>query len=190
MWVVAELSLVHERIDVGRQFGGNDKEWYLKMNPNGKIPVIDDDGFILWESHSIVRYLAERYGKDMLIPGDPGQRALAEQWMDWVLASVHPAMGQVFYGLIRTPEKKRDWTDIEIGKKELCRLFEILDNHLEGRDFVIGDKFSIGDIPVGAQAYRWFALDVEHPSFPALRSWYERLASRPAFREHVMIPLS
>lgn len=190
MWVIAELGLECDRVDIGGQFGQNDQDWYLAMNPMGRVPVLDDDGFILWESHSIVRYLAGKYGDGSLYPADPQARADAEKWMDWQIGFVQPAITPVFWGLIRTPESERDMAAIAAGAKQTAELMAVLDSHLEGREFIAGDHLTIGDVPVGAMTYRWYGLDVEHPDYPNLRAWYERLCTRQPYRDHVMLPIT
>ena len=190
MWCIGELGLAHERIDLGGQFGGNDQDWYLAMNPNGLVPTLDDEGVVLWESNAIVRYLSAKYDAGGLCPENPAARAQAEKWMDWQLTTVMPALHPLFWGLVRTPPEARDPASIEAGAARSARAFAILDRHLAGRDYVSGDSLTMADIPLGATAYRWYALDVARPDTPHLRAWYERLVERPAFAEHVMIPLS
>jgi glutathione S-transferase len=190
MWVIGELGLAHERVDAGGKFGKNSEDWYLKMNPMGRVPVLDDNGFILWESHTIVRYLAARHSPDELYPDDLQVRAEAEKWMDWKLGFLQPAMHEAFWGLIRTPADQRDNDKIAASSKESARLFTILDRHLQGRDYVAANHMTIGDIPIGAAAYRWYGLDVEHPDLPALKAWYNRLTKRQAFEDHVMLPIT
>ncbi len=190
MWAVAELGLAHRRIDAGRGYGVNDEPWYLALNPNGTVPTIDDGGVVVWESNAIVRYLAARYGAGRLWPEDPAVRAAADMWMDWQQSTLNPPLHPLFWQLVRTPEKERDAAGIGEAEARCARAFAILDRHLEGRPYVAGDGLSMGDIPVGAMAHRWYALPVEHPEHPHLAAWYERLQARPGFREHVMLPLS
>src|SRR5919197_4157345 len=116
MWAVGELGLPHERIDVGGPFGKNNEPAYLAMNPNGLVPTLEEDGFVLWESNAIVRYLAAKYGAGTLEPADPRARARANSWMDWQLTVAHPPLTPVFWGLVRTPPEKRDHAAIEAGK--------------------------------------------------------------------------
>jgi len=187
MWVVGEIGLPHERIDAGGAFGKVDEDWYLKMNPMGRVPVLDDNGFILWESHAIVRYLAAKHSADELYPDDLEVRAEAEKWMDWKLSFLQPALHNAFWGLIRTPPEQHDAGAIAASAKETARLFTVLDRHLDGRDYVAANHLTIGDIPIGAMCYRWCGLDVERPELPALKAWYDRLAGRQAFEDHVML---
>jgi len=190
MWAIAELGLPHQRTDAGMQFGAVNEAWYRAMNPNGRVPTIDDDGFILWESNAIVRYLAAKHGAGGLCPADPRARADADRWMDWCTTTVAPVMTPLFWGLIRTAPEKRDAVAIEGHRKEMEKLAAVLDARLADRSFLCGEVLTMGDIPLGCFVYRWYAMPIEHPALPHLAAWYERLARRPAFREHVMLPLS
>jgi len=190
MWAIGELGLPHQRVDVGGAFGGNKEPAYLALNPTGLVPTLDDDGFILWESNAIVRYLAARYGAGTLEPADIKTRARANQWMDWQIA-LGAASTPVFWGLIRTPPEQRDHAAIAKGKAEYIRLITMLDAALANSAYVAGDAFSMGDIPVGVLTYRYFKLVTDGPDLPHLRRWYATLEQRPAFREHVSgIPLT
>lgn len=189
MWAVGELRLTHERIDAGGQFGGLDTEAFAAMNPNRRVPVIDDDGTIIWESHAIVRYLAMKHGAGSLAPGEAGARAQSDMWMDWTLADLQPAfIGGVFWNFYRTPEARRNWQLIRQGLARSANLFRLLDRHLEGRSFLAGDHLTMGDIPAGAQLYRYFNLEIDRPSLPNVERWYTRLQERDAYRTHVMVP--
>ncbi len=190
MWCAAELGVSVERKDVGGAFVGNDTPEYLAKNPNGKIPVLEDGEFVLWESNSIVRYLAETDGTAPWYPDETQTRAEANQWMDWYLTSLNPPMFVIFWNLIRTAPEERDMEKVEKATAEAATLFRMLDDRLAARDFVTGAEPCMGDIPVGCATYRWFAMDVARPDLPNLESWYARLRSRPAFQEHVMIPLT
>jgi glutathione S-transferase len=190
MWCVGELGLKHERADVGGPFGGNKEAKYLALNPMGLVPTIDDDGFVLWESNAIVRYLAAKHGAGTLWPTDLRQRADADRWMDWQASAVGPAITPVFMGLIRTPPDKRDPAAIEAGRKRTAELMAVLDAHLARRRFVAGDSLTMGDIPLGVMAYRWFNFAIERPETKHLRAWYERLTQRPAYKQHVMLPIT
>jgi glutathione S-transferase len=118
MWAVGELALPHERIDVGGSFGKNNEPAYLAMNPNGLVPTLEDDGFMLWESNAIVRYLAGKYGAGAIEPAELRARSRANSWMDWKLRVANQTLTPVFWGLVRTPPEKRDHAAIEAGKPE------------------------------------------------------------------------
>ncbi len=193
MWAVAELGLEHERIDIGGAFGMNREPKYLAINPNGLVPTLEEeDGFLLWESNSIVRYLAGKHDKSgALEPKEPKQRALASQWMDWQLSVVSPAITPAFWGLIRTPEDKRDMAAIKASQDKTVAAMQILDARLGKTAFVAGDAFSYGDIPVGVMCYRYVQLVPERPATPNLDRWYKAVSSRKAFQEQVgSVPLS
>lgn len=190
MWAVGEMGLAHEREDVGGPFGGNDQDWYQKMNPNGRVPTISDDGFILWESNVIVRYLAAKHGAGGLYPADAQARAVAEQWMDWQQTTINPAIFGAFWGLVRTPEAERDAAAIQKSMEETTAALGHLDAALDGRQFIMGDAFTMADIPGGIMTYRFYELGMAQRALPNLRAWYERLQTRAAYREHVMLPIT
>jgi glutathione S-transferase len=192
MFAIGELGLPCERIDVGGAFGRNNEPPYLAMNPNGLVPTLEeDDGFLLWESNSIVRYLASKHGAGTLEPADPRTRALAHQWMDWQLTVYGPAITPVFWGLIRTPPEQRDHKVIEAGKVKTTAAVKILDAHLAKNAYAAGDGFSMGDIPIAVMSYRYRELVPERPAFPNFERWFAALASRPAFRDQVLsVPLT
>ena len=188
LWCVEELALPYERADAGMQFGVVNTPEYRKMNPNGLVPTMDEDGFVLWESHSIVRYLAAKHGKGVLWPMDERTRAVANQWMDWAF-SFQGSVRDAFWNLIRTPEDKRDAQAIERSRVKSSEMAAILDAALAGHMYVAG-AFSMGDIPIGCEVQRWMRLPMERPQLPNLEAWFERLGARQAFKKNVDIPLS
>ncbi|MGH6684452.1 MAG: glutathione S-transferase, partial [Pseudolabrys sp.] len=193
MWAVGELGLEHNRIDVGGAFGKNKEPAYLAMNPNGLVQTLEeDDGFLLWESNSVVRYLAGKFDKtNVLEPKDPKQRALASQWMDWQLSVVGPAITPAFWGLIRTPPEKRDAAAIKNSQDKTVDAMKMLDARLSKTAYVAGPVFSYGDIPVGIMCYRYVQLVPARPATPHLDRWYGLISERKAFHDHVgSIPLT
>ncbi len=190
LWCAAELGLDFDRTNIGGAFGGNDQPEYLAKNPMGRVPTVEDGDLILWESQAIVRYLAATHGIGTLWPEDPGERALSDLWMDWYTAHLHPPMTTIFWGLVRTAEADRDNDAIAAAKVEAGKLWSVLDQHLEGRDFVNGEQLTIGDFPVGAAAFRYYSLVEERPHMPNLNKWYAALGERPAYCLHAMNPLS
>jgi glutathione S-transferase len=193
MWAVGELKLEHERIDIGGPFGKNREPAYLAMNPNGLVPTLEEeDGFLLWESNSIVRYLAGKHDKNGLLePRDARQRAVASQWMDWQLSVAGPAIGPAFLGLIRTPPEKRDMAAIKASQEKTTDAMKMLDAQLGKTEYVAGPAFSYGDIPVGIMCYRFVQLVPERPKMLNLDRWYGAIASRQAFKDHVgSVPLT
>lgn len=190
MWALAEVGVDYEQIDAGMQFGVVHEPWFGDVNPNRTVPVLDDDGFIVWESNAIVRYLAAKFASGQLMPSDNEGRAQLEMWMDWQQTVVMPSLGPVFVGLVRTPKAERDGAAIASGADMVRRSMELLNHQLSGRDYIIGDAFTAADIPLGCVAYRWLALPVEHGNISNVRAWYQRLTDRAGFAEHVMLPLT
>lgn len=190
LWALDELKLPYERIDAGMAFGVVNDPAYKKMNPNSRVPTIDDDGFVLWESNAIVRYLAAKHAAGSLWPNDLKVRADADRWMDWATSTIQPVITPVFWGLIRTPADKRDMAVIAAEAEKTAQAFEVLEQGLEGKQYTAGADFTMGDIPIGAFVYRWYALDVKHPALKNVEAYYKRLQERPAFRKFVMLPLS
>ena len=188
MWCIDELGLPHERTDAGMQFGIVNTPEYRKMNPNGLVPTMDENGYILWESHSIVRYLSAKFGKGVLWPMDERTRGVSNQWMDWAF-SFQGSVRDAFWHLIRTPAEKRDAQAIEASRVKSGEMARILDAALADRMYVAG-MFSMGDIPIGCEVQRWMRLPMERPKLPHLEAWFERLCVRPAFKKNVDIPLS
>lgn len=211
MWAVAELGLPYERIDAGMHFGGVNQDWYRAMNPNGRVPVINDDGFVLWESNAIVRYLAAKQtvptgnnaspgrgaapgnrtpSANTLWPANVQVRADADRWMDWATSTMNPVMTPLFWGLIRTPSEKRDAAALDQLRLQMEDVMQILDTQLATRPYIAGDALTIGDIPAGCFAQRWLALPMAHGEHPHLMQWIERLAQRAGFLKHVRMELA
>ena len=190
LWCCEELDIRYQRVDVGGSFGGNREPEYLRLNPNGLVPTISDDGFVLWESNAIVRYLAAKHGMGTLCPEDLAERADADRWMDWQMGTLWASFRPAFHGLVRTPPEKRDRASITTAISKTAENLAILDANLAGRDYVTGPSLTMADIPLGVTAYRWFTLDIERPAMPNLEAWYERLRARGPYRASVMLPLS
>jgi len=144
----------------------------------------------LWESNTIVRYLAATHALGTLMPDDARGRAQAEMWMDWQQTVMLPGITPVFWNLIRTPEDQRNSEAIDQGAAKVREGLARLDRQLDGHAFINGDAMTVADIPLGCVAYRWYALPVDHGHFPNVHAWYQRLAGRSAYQEHVMQPLT
>lgn len=186
IWTANELALDYQLQLAGGSFGKLDTADYARINPNRMIPAIRDGDFALWESHAIVRYLCNRYAAGSLSPSDPETRALADQWMEWSGSRAFPPVIQLFFATVRTAPEKRDPAKIATLRDEASEILALLDQHLSGRAYVAGDSFTMGDIPLGCVAYRYFHVEVERPPLPHLEAWYQRLCQRPAYQKHVM----
>lgn len=189
LWCLEELDVPYHRVNAGMEHGVVNTPEYRELNPNGLVPTIEDDGFVLWESHSIVRYLAAKHGAGTLWPTDLKQRADADRWMDWAFMFAN-AVRPVFWGLVRTPPERRDVRAIEEGRERCALLMVSVDRALAKRRFLAGDTFTMGDIPLGCHLHVWFNMPVERPAAPNAETWFRLLCERPAYRKTVMIPLS
>jgi glutathione S-transferase len=190
LWCLEELGLAYERVDAGGPFGIVSTPEYRRLNPNGLVPVIEEDGFVLWESNAIVRYLAAKHGAGGLWPAELRTRADADRWMDWQTTTFGPAMGPAFHGLIRTAAEKRDQAAIEAAVAKTEPMAALLDAHLADRAFVAGAAFTMGDIAAGAAAHRWLNLPIAREPRPNLERWALRLRERPAAAKVLTTPIT
>ena len=184
MWALGELNVDYQRHDVGGSFGYPD----AYPNPNRVVPTIRHGELTLWESNTIVRYLARTYGSGSLWPTDSKQLALADQWMAWQRSDISSAFFDIFLGKIRTPTDKIDHEKLIQAATRCGKILALLDRHLATQPFVAGADLTMGDIPIGAMMYRYMELDIERAPLEHLTQWYERLTDREAYRKHVMIP--
>ena len=190
LWCCAELNLEYDRIDAGGKFGVNNTPEYLAMNPNGRVPTIDDDGFILWESHAIVRYFSRKHGKGTLWPTEDKACADADRWMEWYSTTLWPNLQPLFWNLVRVEPEKRDTKVVEDSRKKLADNLKMVEAAVTKRPYMAGAAFTMGDIPTGVALHRWFLLPIERPNYPNLAAYYGRLKQRPGFAEHCAAPLT
>ena len=186
IWTANELGLKYTLQLAGGSFGKLDTRQYAQINPNRMIPAIRDGNFALWESLAIVRYLCDHYGADNLSPADPQTRAIADQWMEWSASKAFAPVIYLFFATVRTQPADRDLAKIAALRDEANEALIILDAHLADHPYVCGDSFTMGDIPLGCVAYRYFNVDVDRPALPNVEAWYQRLAERAPYRDHVM----
>lgn len=191
IWLLEELGLPYERVDVGGPFGGTDTPEYRGLNPNGVVPTLVEDGFAVWESNAILRYLCDAHAPDHPFwPREPRARAAIDRWLDWQQTTMTRPQSIVFLGLVRTAPEHRDEAAIAAAAVELGRVWGLLDARLARHDHVAGPEMSLADVASGVSVHRWFALPVQRPELPHLRVWYDRLLARPAYARHVAGPLS
>ncbi|MDA8478131.1 glutathione S-transferase family protein [Citrobacter sp. Awk 4] len=192
LWTLEELELPFQHILAGGQFGLNHDAEYLAMNPNGLVPLLRDDeaGLVLWESNTIVRYLAAQYGLNRLWVDSPARRAEGEKWMDWANQTLSPVHRVILFGLVRTPVEQRDTAAIDASAKVCDGLFGMLDDALARHRWFSGNEFGIADIAVAPFIYNLFNVGLTWTARPNLERWYQQLSERPAFRKIVMIPVS
>ncbi|MDH4558624.1 glutathione S-transferase [Pseudomonas sp. BN417] len=190
LWCAEEIGIAHEQLDAGGAFGLVNDAAYRALNPNGLVPMIEDDGLVLWESNAIVRYLAARYAAGSLYPESPVARAEGDKWMDWATSSLATPFRDLFWGTLRTPPAERNQALIDAALTRCGELLAIPDRALAERPYLSGASFAMGDIPLGCFAYAWFEMPILRPELPNLEAWYERLKARPAYRKAVMTALT
>jgi glutathione S-transferase len=192
LWTAAVLGIDFELIEAGGAFGGLDTPEFLAMNPNRLVPVIDHDGFVLWESHSIIRYLANEFDEvGALYPSLAQPRAEVDRWLDWLSSTLQPAERAMFFNLIRLPPDQRDLSAIRASEKSTTHLFHMVEAKLASSRFIAGDNFSLADIPLGVMAHRYLAMpEITRPDLPNLNIWFQGLNDRPGFEKYVNTELS
>ena len=191
LWCATELELDFEHDpEYGGDFGRVDEPEYRALNPNGLVPTLVHDDFVLWESNSIVRYLGAVFGAGSLWPTDPKARAASEKWMDWSMSSLERAYFPAFFELIRKTPEERSQEAVDRAVKAATPLLGILNDALGDGPFVTGDQLTVGDIVFGPTLHRWYNLDLPHPDTPNVRAWYDNALGRPAFAKHVAIALA
>lgn len=191
LWLCEEIEMPYERIDAGMQFGLNKTAEYKSNNPNGLVPMIDDGGFILWESHSIMRYLVRQYGAgSSLYTDDLKKCAKVDQWLDWYNTVGWPPMKTLFWGWIRTPAEQRKLQDLEATRESFMQVLSILDDQLSKTAYVAGDQFTLADIPLALLCYRWFNLPIERPVMQHVDAWYAQIQKRAGYQKYSTAPLT
>lgn len=192
IWLLEEMGLPYDRRDVGGPFGGTETPEYRALNPNGVVPTLVEDDFVLWESNAILRYLAAANpGGGAYWPTDLRARADVDRWMDWLQTTLGPQMTPVFWGLVRTGPEQRDWPAIDKAAARLRELYGMLEQVLTRSDYVGGPSLTLCDIAIGVHAHRWFSFEgIDRPAHPHVRAWYDRLLARPAYRTHVAQPMT
>ena len=190
VWCVQELGLPFERTDIGGAFGLTKTPEALQRNPNAQIPVIDDDGFVLWESNVIVRYLCKKHALGTLYPTDSQAQFNAERWMDWQQTTFNPAGRNAFWHLIRLPEAQRSTALIQQSISATEPLLDMLEALLGQSAFVAGDPFTMADLPLACEVHRWSGLPIAHPVRPNINRWYTLLQARPGARGVLDLTLS
>ena len=185
-----ELGLAFERIDAGASFGVVQTPEYLARNPNGLVPVLEDDQVQLWESNVIVRYLCARHAPDTLYPLALPQRFAAERWMDWQQTTLNPACRPAFMQWIRTPADRRDPQVIAQSVAAAEAQMALLDQHLSRQPFMAGDRLTMADVPIVCEVDRWIQLPRPRTARPHLDRWFEAIRARPSSRGVLEVPLS
>jgi len=190
LWCCEEMQIQYQRLDAGGSFGVINTPQYRALNPNGLVPTIEDGPFVLWESNTIVRYLAAKHSAGKLWPEDLKVRAEGDKWMDWQISMFWPSFRPLFWNLVRTPVDQRDEKAIEESRLKTAEILEYLDTHLKNRMYIAGEDLTMGDIPMGCAIWRWMALPIERPVLANLQRWFDTLRERRAYKSVVMLPVT
>jgi glutathione S-transferase len=190
LWLCEELNLEFDRKDVGGPFGGLQTKHFLSLNPNGIIPVLEDDGAVVWESHSVLRFLAQKYGEDSLYPAETVARSQVERWLDWHISTLAPVLNPVFVAFYRTAPEARNQAALAAVIEKLTSAMTLLDEHLSAQPFIAGAQFSIADIAFGNSVWRWSQFPIERPKLQHVERWQARLSERPGYRKYAALPLA
>lgn len=182
---IEECGLEYDQVVIGRQHGGNNEPWYHELNPNGVVPTIQDGDFVLWESNAIVGYLCGKYSAGNLSPSTPQDIALCHQWMLWQITAVYPHLHPIFLNKYRASEYMGGDALLNGAPGKMAKALDILNAQLEGKNYIMGNTFTMADIPVGAVLNRWYMImPKDAKRHPNVLGWMERLQSRPSFKKH------
>lgn len=185
LWTCTELGLSFEQEDWGAGFRSPDTPEFRALNPNAMVPVIRDGDFVLWESNSIIRYLAGRYRGEWLYPADPCERARCDQWIDWQASELNRSWSYAFLALVRHSPAHQDPQQIGWSCANWSKHMAIVEAQLARTGaFIAGNAFSLADIPIALSANRWLETPLEHDDFPALDAYMTRLGEREGYRSY------
>lgn len=186
LWLCAELNLPYELDEWGAGYKNTNTPEFLALNPNGLVPVIRDDGFVLWESNAICRYLAAKHGRADLLPLDLQERAGVEQWMDWGSTSLNSAWSYAFMHLVRRSPDYPDAAAAAASVQRWNRHMRILEAQLAKTGaYAAGSTFTLADVVLGLATHRWTMTPMDdRPQLPSVAAYYERLTQREGFRLH------
>jgi glutathione S-transferase len=190
VWTAQELALDIQRTEAGGLFGVVKTPEYMALNPNSLVPVIEDGDYVLWESNVIVRYLCAKHSPGDMYPTDLRERFDAERWMDWQQTTLNPASRPGFWQLVRTPPEQRNAAVIEESNAVVEALMAVLDAHLAQRSFMVGERFTVADIPIACEIHRWFGLPQQRQSRPHVERWYDSMRARQASKGVLDMQLS
>jgi glutathione S-transferase len=180
LWLTDEMGIPYEREDWGKPIRDPNVPDFLKLNPNALVPVIVDDGFVLWDSHAILRYLVQKT-ESGLWPGDLRERAIVDQWMSWQASELNPAWVYAVNSILRRNPAYDSETEVAKSIANWTKMMLILDTRLaEAGEFVANGRFSLADIVIALSTHRWVSVSFDKPKLPAVEAHYAKMQSRPA----------
>jgi glutathione S-transferase len=178
-WALEEVGVPYEAVPVNMRAKDHKKPEFLRMNPNGKVPVLKDGDFVLWESMAINFYLAEKY-KPALLGADLQEKAEVLKWSFWALVEYQTPIIEAFIQKVFVPEAHRDHAIIAKSLEKIAPLNQLLEQQLTDRNYLVGSSFSLADINVASVAKLCPMIGADLSQFPAIQSWVNRLMERPA----------
>jgi glutathione S-transferase len=178
IFCLEELGIPYIREDYGRQFGNTLTGEYRKLNPNAKVPTLIDGDLVIWESHTILRYLAAVHGPT-LTGTTPAECTMVERWMDWLLAALNTPYVAVFKDAKKASAERAP--DLAAQCVDLVAQLKILDGHIAGRNWFALDRLTIADIALGTIVKRCLEFPIERPACSELKRWQAAIDDRPAF---------
>ncbi|MBE88010.1 MAG: hypothetical protein CMM76_01055 [Rhodospirillaceae bacterium] len=195
MLALAELNIEHDYIlssatmgpdgsvtKGGKAFGIVDTTEYLAMNPNGTVPTINDNGYVLWESNAIIQYLGMKYDPGLFYDNDIETYGSAARWLMWENNQLIPPMHELVMHLVRLPEDQRDTREAEKARQKLIKEFTIIEEQLGKTEYIAANRWTMGDIPLTIRCHRWHLFDIERPDMPNLSRYYSAVQKRPSFQ--------
>ncbi len=189
LWLAEELGLQLRRIDAGMHHGVVNTSTYIEMNPNKLVPTLQDGDLTIWESNTIVRYIARKFAPNNWLPIESGNLASMEKWMDWSLSKCAVCMGPLYFQLIVIPESQKDQSIINNSKANAKEVMLTLAGALEKNSWLAGSEITLADIACAPFVYRWLKLPIERPTLPILDRYVSKLMEREAFLLHVAVKL-
>lgn len=179
LWVLRELDVPFE--NVVPEPGAVKQSAFLAINPNGKVPVLEEDGFVLFESFAQALYLAKKHGAGTLYPADPQGEALAWQWTFWALNELERPLTTCLFERVLKPEADRDPAAAAMAEEQLQAPLGVLDAALSGRTWLLGDTFTVADINVAAVLALSRAAKVAIDARHNVNRWLDAALARPAY---------
>jgi len=192
MWCIAELGLEYQRLDAGLHYGVNSTPDYLSMNPNGTIPTIQDgDNPPLWESGSVLRYLANTYASDPFWPSNAIERANVDRWAEWSKVSVQMNFNApIFWPVVRIAKEQRNDAQLKNSINHFENFLRIADARLAEHEYLVGQDLTLADIQFGHILFRYYEIDIDRTGLPNVERYYKLLTKMPFYQEHVMVDFS
>lgn len=180
--MLEELGIPYENPPLDMRAKEHKSESFLKLNPNGKVPVLIDGDFVIWESIAINSYLADKH-KPELLGKTPTERGVQQQWSTWAMVDLQPPLVEILVQMIFTPEEKRNMTAVEKAREKVPGMLAILETALKGKDYVLGKDISVADFNLASVVSLAQMFEFDFKPYPAVSAWLKRMGERPSFKK-------